>query len=131
MEDELRDIKPLLEIPDSSYYLFLALVALVIILLVSLIFFLVKKFWKKKKVNMQKVYFEQFKNLDWTNVKYSAYEATELGRKLTLENERAKEIYTQLIPMLESYKYRKEVPSLDEETLKQYNLLVHIIDESL
>ncbi|CAA6826882.1 MAG: Unknown protein [uncultured Sulfurovum sp.] len=131
MENELRDIKPLLEIPDSSYYLFLGLVALGVILILGLIIFLVKKFWKKKKINMQKVYFEQFKNLDWENAKKSAYEATELGRKLTLENERAKEIYSQLVPMLASYKYRKEVPTLDEETLKQYNLLVHIIDESI
>jgi hypothetical protein len=131
MEDELRDIKPLLEIPDSSYYVFLALVALAVILLVAIVWFLVKKFWKKKKVNMQKVYFEQFKNLDWENVKQSAYEATELGRKLSFENEKTKEIYEQLVPMLESYKYRKEVPSLDEETLKQYNLLVQTIDESL
>ncbi len=131
MNNELRDIKPLLEIPDSSYYLFLALVALAVILLVIVVWFLVKKFWKKKKVDMQKVYFEQFKNLEWTNVKQSAYEATELGRKLTLNNERAREIYAQLVPMLESYKYRKEVPMLDEETLKQYNLLVHIIDESI
>jgi hypothetical protein len=71
------------------------------------------------------------KNLDWSKSKQSAYEATELGRKLTEENERAKEIYHQLVPMLEPYKYRKEVPALDDETLKQYNLLVHIIDESI
>ncbi|CAA6817037.1 MAG: Unknown protein [uncultured Sulfurovum sp.] len=131
MDNELRDIKPLLEIPDSSYTIFLGLIALALILLVAVIWFLVKKFWKKKKINMQKVYFEQFKNLDWRDVKQSAYEATELGRKLTLDNERAKEIYTQLVPMLESYKYRKEVPTVDEQTLQQYNLLVHIIDESI
>ena len=131
MDNELRDIKPLLEIPDSSYYIFLALIALAVILVVAIVWFLVKKFWKKKKINMQKVYFEEFKNLDWTNVKQSAYEATELGRKLTLDNERGQEIYSQLVPMLEAYKYRKEVPALDEATLKQYNLLVHIIDESI
>jgi len=129
--DELRDIKPLLEIPDSSYYIFMALVFLSIALLLVIIVFLVKKFWKKKKIDMQKVYFYQFKNLDWKNVKQSAYEATKLGRKLTFKNERAKEIYEQLVPMLKAYKYKKEVPSLDEETLKQYNLLVHIIDESI
>jgi len=131
MNDELRDIKPLLEIPDSSYYLFLMLVFLGIAFLLVVIGLLIKKFWKKKKVDMQKVYFERFKNLDWLNVKESAYDATKLGRKLTFDNERTKEIYEQLLPMLESYKYRKEVPSLDEETLKQYNLLVHVIDESI
>jgi hypothetical protein len=131
MESELRDIKPLLEIPDSSYYIFLGLIALAVLLFVLLVYFLVKTFWKKRKVNMQKVYFEQFKNIDWTQSKQAAYEATELGRKLTVDNGRAKEIYGQLVPMLEPYKYRKEVPSLDDETLKQYNLLVHIIDESI
>ena len=129
--DELRDIKPLLEIPDSSYYLFLSLVFLCVAFVFAIVGFLIKKFWKKKKVDMQKVYFHRFKNLDWLNVKESAYDATKLGRKLTFNNERAKEIYEQLVPMLESYKYRKEVPSLDEETLKQYNLLVHVIDESI
>jgi len=131
MKDELRDIKPLLEIPDSSYYLFLMLVFLAVALVLIIIGLLVKKFWKKKKIDMQKVYFYHFKNLDWENVKESAYEATKLGRKLTFENERTREIYEQLVPMLESYKYRKEVPTLDEETLKQYNLLVHVIDESI
>lgn len=131
MDNELRDIKPLLEIPDSSYYIFLGLITLVVVLVLLVIWFLVKKFWKKRKVNMQKVYFKQFKHLDWRNTKQSAYEATELGRKLTLDNERGQEIYSQLVPMLEAYKYRKEVPALDEATLKQYNLLVHIIDESI
>lgn len=131
MENELRDIKPLLEIPDSSYYLFLMLVFLGVALVFMIIGFLVKKFWKKKKVDMQKVYFKQFKNLDWRDTKQSAYEATQLGRTLTIGNERAIEIYEQFVLMLEDYKYKKEVPSLDEETLMQYNLLVHIIDESL
>jgi len=131
MDNELRDIKPLLEIPDSSYYLFLGLVGLVIFILLLVIYFVIKKFWKKKKVDMTKVYFEQLKTLDWSDSKKAAYEATELGRKLTQENERAKEIYLQLVPMLEPYKYRKHVSSLDEETLKHYHLLVHIIDESI
>jgi len=129
--DELRDIKPLLEIPDSSYYIFMALVFLGISFLLMIIGLLLKKFWKKKKVDMQRVYFYHFKNLDWTDVKHSAYEATKLGRVLTSKNERAKEIYEQLVPMLETYKYKKKVSKVDEKTLKQYNLLVHIIDESL
>ncbi len=131
MEDGLRDIKPLLEIPDSSYYLFLMFVFLFIALLLMIIGFLVKKFWKKKKVDMRQVYFKRLKSLDWRNTKQSAYEATELGRILTLDDERGREIYEQLVLRLEAYKYKKEVPSLDEETLLQYNLLVHIIDESI
>ena len=131
MENELRDIKPLLEIPDGSYYMFLSLVFLGVALVFAIVGVLTKRFWKKKRRSRREVYFDILKNLDWSKTKASAYDATELGRVLTADNERAKEIYEQLVPMLESYKYRKEVPALDEETLKQYNLLVHIIDESI
>jgi len=129
--DELRDIKPLLEIPDGSYYLFLSLLFLAIALLLAVVGYGVRRYLKNRKVDMQTVYFFHFKNLDWSDVKHSAYEATKLGRLLTLENERAREIYQQLLPMLEEYKYKKEVSKVDEKTLRQYNLLVHIIDESL
>ena len=131
MQDELRDIKPLLEIPDNTYYIFMALVFLGIAFLFLMVGLLVKKFWKKKKVDMKQVYFKRLKSLDWRNTKQSAYEATELGRILTLDDERGREIYEQLVLRLEAYKYKKEVPSLDEETLLQYNLLVHIINESI
>ena len=131
MENELRDIKPLLEIPDSSYYIFLALVFIGVGVVLIIIGLLIKTFWKKRKVDIQKVYFEQFKNLDWNDAKTSAYEATKLGRLLTKDNDRAKEIYGQFVPMLEAYKYKKEVPTLNEQTLNQYHLLVHVIDESI
>jgi len=130
MENELRDIKPLLEIPDSSYYLFLALILVGFVVLFVLLMFLFKKFWTNRKVNMKKVYLEALKNLDWSETKKSAYLATELGRKLATE-ERTEEIYNQLLPLLEAYKYKKEVPMIDDETLKQYNLLVHVLDESI
>jgi len=130
MENELRDIKPLLEIPDSSYYLFLALILVGVVVLFALLTFLFKKFWINRKVNMKKVYLEALKNLDWSETKKSAYLATELGRKLATE-ERTKEIYNQLLPLLEAYKYKKEVPMIDDETLRQYNLLVHVLDESI
>ena len=130
MENELRDIKPLLEIPDSSYYLFIGLIILAVVIAFAFVIFLVKKFWKTRKVDMKKVYLQELKALDWSNTKHSAYLATELGRKLATQ-ERTEEIYNQLVPLLEQYKYKKEVPSLDEETLKQYNLLVHVLDESI
>ncbi len=131
MQSELRDIKPLLEIPDSSYYLFLGMVGLLALLVLLLLFFLFKKFWRAKRESLEQRYFEEFKNLDWHEVKSSAYRATYLGRKLTQNHERTQEIYEQFLVMLEPYKYRKEVAPIDEKTLQHYNLLVHIIDESL
>jgi hypothetical protein len=130
MENELRDIKPLLEIPDYSYVVFIFLSILMVGTVLLLLFFLGKKFWINRKINMRKIYFERLKSVNWDNTKKAAYEVTFFGRALSTEP-RIEEIYKQLLPLLEPYKYRKEVPKIDAETLKQYHLLVHIVDESI
>jgi len=130
MNEELRDIKPLLEIPDHSYTLFIALASFMVLILIALLFFLGKQLWEKRKVNMRKVYFERLKTVDWSNSKKAAYEVTFFGRALCNEP-RIEEIYKQLLPMLTAYKYKKEVPNVEEETLRQYDLLVHVVDESI
>ncbi len=128
--DELRDIKPLLEIPDYSYYLFLGGAFLLLFLALLALFFLVKKMWRERSVDLKQRYFQALKNVDWENAKKASYQVTFLARKLC-EDDRSKEIFSQLLPMMEPYKYKKKVPSVDIETLKQYNLLVHVIDEQL
>ncbi|NEW60717.1 hypothetical protein GSY74_05425 [Sulfurovum sp. bin170] len=128
--DELRDIKPLLEIPDMSYYLYIGFLIFIGLILLGVIFFLARKFWLNRKKDMRKLYFKKLKEVNWESPKESAYAVTYLGRELSLDD-RSKDIYRELVPMLESYKYRKEVPKVDSETLKQYNLLVHVIDESI
>ncbi len=130
MTDELRDIKPLLEIPDNSYYIYLVIVGVFAILGLSIIYFVVKKFLLNRKENQEQKYLRQLKRIDWSDAKSSAYLVTYLGRKLANDN-RSKEVYSQILPMLEKYKYRAKVPSVDEETLRQYDLLVHVLDESI
>ena len=130
MTDELRDIKPLLEIPDNSYYIYLAIVGVLAILVLSIIYFLVKRFILNRKESQEQKYLKRLKSIDWSDAKSSAYLVTYLGRKLAKDS-RSKEIYSQILPLLEKYKYRAEVPSVDDETLKQYELLVHVLDESI
>jgi len=130
MTDELRDIKPLLEIPDNSYYIYLAIVGVLAILVLSIIYFLVKRFILNRKESQEQKYLKRLKSIDWSDAKSSAYLVTYLGRKLAKDS-RSKEIYSQILPLLERYKYRAEVPSVDDETLKQYELLVHVLDESI
>ena len=130
MTDELRDIKPLLEIPDNSYYIYLSIVGVLAILGLSIIYFLVKRFILNRKESQEQKYFKRLKSVDWSDAKSSAYLVTYLGRKLA-KDKRAKEIYSQILPMLEKYKYRAKVPPVDDETLRQYELLVHVLDESI
>ena len=130
MDSELRDIKPLLDIPDYSYYLYLGLILLAILVVVGVLFFIIKIFLLNRKVDIKKLYFERLEAIDWVDSKQSAYQITFLAYQF-IDNEKVKEIYEQTLPMLEPYKYRKDVPTVvDKDTLRQCNFLVHVIDES-
>jgi hypothetical protein len=130
ISEQLRDIKPLLEIPDSSYYIYWGLIDFVIFLGVAILFFIAKKLWDNRKVNLAKGYLESIKKIDWKDTKKSAYEATHYARLLATD-ERRKELFSQLKPMLEQYKYKKEVEEVDQDTKNKFNLYVQVADESV
>ncbi len=127
---QLRDIKPLLEIPDSSYYIYWGLIGFGLLLLIGILFFVAKRVWENRKINLAKGYLQALKDIDWEDSKKSAYEATHYARLLATD-ERKKELFSQLEPMLEKYKYKKEVDEIDEETRKYFNLYVQVADESI
>lgn len=127
---QLRDIKPLLEIPDSSYYIYWGLIVFVSLLAVGIVFFVLKKLWDNRKINLEKGYLEAIKKIDWVDTKKSAYEATHYARLLATDEKR-KELFSQLEPLLENYKYKKEVEVLDTETRNRFNLYVQVADESV
>jgi len=126
----LRDIKPLLEIPDSSFYIYWGLIIVGIFLVVGIIFFTALKWWRLKKKNMAKVYLAKLKEIDWSDAKESAYIATHYARLLATD-ERREKIFEQLNPLLDRYKYKKVVDEVDSETIKYFNLFVQVTDETL
>jgi hypothetical protein len=126
----LKDIKPLLEIPDNSYYIYWGLILFASLLLVGVLFFVLKKLWDNRKINLAKGYLEAIRNIDWVDTKKSAYEATHYARLLATD-ERRKELFSQLEPMLEKYKYKKEVDDVDHDTQNKFNLYVQVADESV
>ena len=65
ISEQLRDIKPLLEIPDSSYYIYWGLIAFAILLGVIILFFIAKRVWENRKINLAKGYLEALKSIDW------------------------------------------------------------------
>ncbi|MEN8726658.1 MAG: hypothetical protein ABF276_01715 [Sulfurovum sp.] len=130
INEQLRDIKPLLDIPDSSYYIYWGLIDLAIFLGVAIVFFIAKKLWDNRKINLAKGYLESIKKIDWNDTKKSAYEATHYARLLATD-ERRKELFSQLEPMLEQYKYKKEVDEVDQDTKNKFNLYVQVADESV
>lgn len=124
---QLKDIKPLLEIPDNSFYFYWGVIGLGTFLVLGILFFIAKKLWENRKINLAKGYLEALKKIDWKETKTSAYQATHYARLLATDT-RKKELFSQLEPMLEKYKYRKEVDEIDEETHNQFNLYVQVAD---
>jgi len=127
---QLKDIKPLLEIPDNSFYLYWGLISLAVLAVLILGYFLVKKFWRQRKINLAKGYLEKLKAIDWKDPKKSAYDATYYARLLATDDRR-KELFSQLEPLLEKFKYKKEVEEVDQDTLNRFNLYVQVADESI
>ena len=130
LSQQLKDIKPLLEIPDNSFYLYWGLIILAVLIVLVLVYFAVKKLWKQRKINLAKGYLEKLKAIDWHDTKRSAYDATHYARLLATD-ERRKELFSQLEPLLEQYKYKKEVKKVDQDTLNRFNLYVQVADESV
>ncbi len=128
--EQLRDIKPLLEIPDNSYIIFWGLILFAIILALIVLFFAIKKFLEHRKANLAKKYLAKLHIIDWKDAKESAYTATHYARLLATDGRR-EELFDQLEGYLEQYKYKKEVESVDDQTLKQFNLFVQVCDESV
>jgi len=126
----LRDIKPLVEIPDNSLYIYWGIILFSLFLIISIIFFLALKWWRIRKTNLAKGYLSKLKEIDWKDAKSSAYSATHYARLLATDDRR-KKLFEQLNPMLDKYKYKRKVDSIDDETMKYFNLFVQVTDESL
>jgi len=92
--DKIRDIKPIVEINDYSFYLFIGIVIFFLTILLYIFYFTYKKLQKPK------YYF------DLNDSKATAYKLIEIIRD--------KEGSKKYIDMLHQYTYKKEVPPLDK-----------------
>ncbi len=130
LSTQLRDIKPLLDIPDNSFYFYWGLIVVAVLILLALAFFIGKKFLANRKINLAKGYVEKLKSIDWSDPKKAAYDATHYARLLATDD-RKKELFSQLEPLLEKFKYKKEVEDVDQDTINRFNLYVQVADESI
>jgi len=121
----INDIKSLEEIPDISLYLFTLLIIVLLIILFSIIV-LIYKFFKRK--NSTKIfYFNELKNIDFSNSKEAAYKITKYGKEL-ISQDREIKLYNELVSQLEEYKYKKEVKSIDKNIKQKYELFMDSLD---
>jgi len=128
---QIKDIKPPIEIYDSSEYILWALVAIAIIALLFGLWYLIKFIKSNKKVDMKKVWLEELHKIDWSDPKDTAYRITKYGRLLAQDDERRQRMYEHLLPLLEKYKYRKRVDSADEEIKREFEMFRRVCDDSI
>jgi hypothetical protein len=117
----LKDIKPLVDVPDSSMYV-LILIIISLSVFIGLILWWIKrpKRRRKRKLSPQELAKIELESIDFNNTKNAVYTFSEFMRFL-VDNETQQE-FEKLINKLELYKYKKEIPSLsleDKEAMKK------------
>lgn len=127
-EIQLHDIKPIIDIQEYSLYYFLGLVG-VALLLVSGIFYLIYLWFKKRKAfNIRVEHKKLLSSLDLSDTKKSAYAMTYYGATFKDDSPRHEQMYHSLISKLEAYKYKKDVDSLDKETIDNFESYKEMCD---
>jgi len=105
---KLKDIKPIVSIPDTSLYLFLIFIFIILLVFIYLFYM-----WYQK--NKKPIYF-----FDLDNPKQTAYKLIEIIRD--------KDGSEEYIDKLHNYTYKKEVPKFDEnlfnEIINKFNLKI-------
>jgi hypothetical protein len=110
--EQLRDIKGLVEVTDYSFYYLLGLIGLGIILIVMIAILVYKKVTKKVPMTQQRLAMKLLKEFEVSDAKESAYAFSHLAQYAVNDTQRQQ--LEALLAELEPYKFRKEVPELDE-----------------
>ena len=124
---KINDIKPIVEIPDLSIYLYYG-VLLVGVVLILAILFGIYKFFRPKQKTKEYEYYQKLQSVDFTQSKQSAYDIVKYGRLLAKE-ERSIRLIEELSESLSSYKYQKDVPKIIPNNIKtQFLVFMESVD---
>ena len=124
----LHDIKPLMEVPDSSFGFLMVVVTVSILLIAGLSYVLYTHFQNKKRTTIRKEHFTSLKNINFSNPKEASYQITYYGRTFSNDSERLHEAYHNLLEYLEAYKYKKSVEQINDESRSYYKIYLEMID---
>lgn len=129
MRDELaklKDIKPPVEVPDFSFWLFLALIITLLVSLLALFYW-----FKYKKGSKRRRHFdakleakEKLKRIDFTDSKMAVYTFDEYLPILIGDNLELMQEFESLQRDLEKYKYKRDVPKLDKKDIIKMKTMI-------
>jgi len=119
--EQLRDIKDIVEVSDSSFEMLLGLLFLLLVVFFVIFYLYKNRRKRKKRLTPKEVALDSLKSIDYTNPKEVAYRFTTDGY-LWLDEQNQSE-YQEIEKELLPYKYKREVPPLDgavESRIKKF-----------
>ena len=125
---QLHDIKTIVEVQEYSFYYLFGVTVLGLFVLLAISYLVIKWYKSKNKYNQRKEYFKALKSLNLKDTKKTAYAITFYGSIFKDDSPRHTEMFKNITQRLEPYKYKKEVDSLDKETLGYIELYKEMID---
>jgi len=124
----LHDIKPLMEVPDSSFAILMIIAVIMTAIVAGGVYLFYRNLKRKKRIDHRKDHYKALKKVDFRDPKRAAYAITEHGRIFADDSERLNETYTNLVSRLDAYKYKKVVSAIDDESRSYYKIYLEMID---
>jgi len=122
--EQLRDIKGLVDIPFPTLWLIIG--GLVVVCLLALGAYLWYRSRQSKKAHSVRTKaLIVLKQMDFSDAKEAAYCFTHNGYLVLGENTLHVKHYETIVQDLEAYKFKKEVPPLDEEMIQKMQAFIH------
>ena len=110
---QLKDIKPLVAVPDNSIYIFSGVVILILLIISFAIYKYLTRVKKSKQLSQKQLAFKRLKNLNFNNTKDVVYSFSVDG--FLFVNDKNKAEFEQIEKQLEAYKYKKQIEKLPKE----------------
>ena len=121
--EELKDIKGFVEVPDESFFYFM-LTAISIVVLIALLVWLAlwlrKPKRKSKRLTPKELAKLELQKIDFSDTKEAVYSFSENGQIISPEHP----ALLDLLPKLEIYKFKKEVPELSSEDIDKMKSVI-------
>ncbi len=122
----LKDIKPLVEVPDNSLLiLMLIMIALLLVVIGAYLWYKRPRRRRRKKPTARELAQGKLKGLDFTDTKRTVYDFSEAMHLLVPDEK--KEALDALLKKLEIYKYKKSIPPLSDEDKKAMQTMIEEI----
>ena len=121
--EELKDIKGFVEVPDESFFYLMLTVGLALVFIALLVWFVLwlrKPKRKSKRLTPKELSRLALQNIDFSDTKEAVYSFSENAQIVSPEHP----ALLMLLPKLEDYKFKREVPELSDEDKERMKSII-------